>query len=417
MKYGTVIRLLTVACLAIVQLTGCSSDVEEMEEAAPGIPIRIVAEMNRGGGTSRTVGVPARLSGEWKENYIGAEEYEKTVKHVLLFAFKNMESSPEKVIFYYSQGTTNPLAGITGIEHFEMREMGRVNAGESNIALDLELMGGDYNFVLLVNCESGLEKIRNGHTIPDPKQLMEKTEIFTSDDLKGENRKYLPMVGQCNFRVPDNMDGDNRITLSPSILLERTHARVEFIFTTVDDGGNYLSPLLPLSKVTKLTLNNEASGYSVLPSSGEYTATGSGNPDMRGVDYAGTPLLLPERASFHDGANEGAGESAFVTKCKERLLPYMGKTPSYIYVAPGVYGKGKEGALALVLSVDYRMGTPDKPYRIELYNPDLSENDKGYYNIRRNTVYRVFATLKGPGNMEYDIVVDEWEDTEVAIPW
>ena len=417
MKYGTVIRLLTVACLAIVQLTGCSSDVEEMEEAAPGIPIRIVAEMNRGGGTSRAVGVPARLSGEWKENYIGAEEYEKTVKHVLLFAFKNMESSPEKVIFYYSQGTTNPLAGITGIEHFEMREMGRVNAGESNIALDLELMGGNYNFVLLVNCESGLKKIREEHMIPDPKQLMEKTEIFTSDDLKGENRKYLPMVGQCNFRVPDNMDGDNRITLSPSILLERTHARVEFIFTTVDDGGNYLSPLLLLSKVTKLSLNNEVSGYSVLPSAGEYTATGGGNPDIRGVDYVGDPLLLPERASFHEGANEGAGESAFVTKCKERLLPYTGMTPNYIYVAPGVYGEGKEGAMALVLSVDYRMGTPDKVYRIELYNPDLDQSDKDYYNIRRNTIYRVFATLKGPGNMEYDIVVDEWEDTEVAIPW
>lgn len=77
MKYGTVIRLLTVACLAIVQLTGCSSDVEEMEEAAPGIPIRIVAEMNRGGGTSRTVGVPARLSGEWKENYIGERNMRK----------------------------------------------------------------------------------------------------------------------------------------------------------------------------------------------------------------------------------------------------------------------------------------------------------------------------------------------------
>jgi len=391
--------------------------VEEMEEAAPGIPIRIVAEMNRGGGTSRTVGVPARSSGEWKENYIGAEEYEKTVKHVLLFAFKNMESSPEKVIFYYSQGTTNPLAGITGIEHFEMREMGRVKTGESNIALDLELMGGDYNFVVLVNCESGLEKIRNGHTIPDPKQLMEKTEIFTSDDLKGENRKYFPMTGQCNFHVPDNVVSNNRITLSPCILLERMHARIEFILTTVDDRGNYLSPLLPLSKVTKLTLNNEASGYSVLPSSGEYTATGSGNPDMRGVDYAGTPLLLPERASFHEGANEGPGESAFVAKCKERLLPYTGEAPNYIYVAPGVYGKGKEGALALVLSIDYLMENLDKQYRIELYNPDLSENDKGYYNIRRNTIYRVFATLKGPGNMEYDIVVDEWKDTEVAIPW
>ena len=71
----------------------------------------------------------------------------------------------------------------------------------------------------------------------DPKQLMEKTEIFTSDDLKGENRKYLPMTGQCNFHVPDNVVSNNRITLSPCILLERMHARIEFILTTVDDRG------------------------------------------------------------------------------------------------------------------------------------------------------------------------------------
>ena len=381
MKYGIVIKLLMVAGVSIVQLTGCSSDTEELEKSVSGIPIRIVAEMNGGTGISRVTKASVRSSGEWKENYIGTEEYEKTVKHVLLFAFKNMESSPEKVIFYYSQGTPNPLAGITDIEHFEMREMGRVNAGKSDIVLDLELMGGDYNFVLLVNCESGLEKIRNGHTIPDPKQLMEKTEIFTSDDLKGENRKYLPMTGQCNFHVPDNVVSNNRITLSPCILLERMHARIEFILTTVDDRGNYLSPLLPLSKVTKLTLNNEASGYSVLPSSGEYTATGSGNPNIRGADYVGEPLLLPERASFHEGANEGTGESAFVAKCKERLLPYTGKTPNYIYVAPGVYGTEKKRALTLVLSVDYRTGDPDETYKIELYNPDLSENDKAYYNI------------------------------------
>ena len=417
MKYGTVTRLLAAAYVVIVQLTGCSPDTEELEKFSQAIPIRIVAEMNKGGGTSRAAGGSSRSSGEWKESYIGAEEYEKTVKHVLLFAYKNVGNSPEKVFFYYPQGMANPLADVTGIDRFEMREMARVDANESDIALDLELMGGDYNFILLVNCESGLEKIRNGHTIPDPKQLMEKTGIFTSDDLKGENRKYLPMTGQCNFHVPDNMLGNNRITLSPCILLERIHARIEFILTTVDDGNNYLSPLLPLSKVTKLTLNNEASGYSVLPSSGEYTATGSGNPNIRGADYVGEPLLLPERASFHEGANEGTGESAFVAKCKERLLPYTGKTPNYIYVAPGVYGTEKKRALTLVLSVDYRTGDPDETYKIELYNPDLSENDKAYYNIRRNTIYRVFSTLKGTKNMEYDIVVDEWEDTEVVIPW
>lgn len=53
--------------------------------------------MNGGTGISQMTKASVRSSGEWKENYIGAEEYEKTVKHVLLFAFKNMESSPEKL--------------------------------------------------------------------------------------------------------------------------------------------------------------------------------------------------------------------------------------------------------------------------------------------------------------------------------
>lgn len=84
MKYGIVMRLLTVVCVAIVQLTGCSSDAEEMEKAIPDVPIRIVAEMNRGAVTSRAAEASAHLFGEWKEDYIGAEEYEKTVKHILL---------------------------------------------------------------------------------------------------------------------------------------------------------------------------------------------------------------------------------------------------------------------------------------------------------------------------------------------
>ena len=89
MKYGIVIKLLMVACVSIVQLTGCSSDTEELEKSVSGIPIRIVAEMNGGTGISQMTKASVRSSGEWKENYIGAEEYEKTVKHVLLFAFKN----------------------------------------------------------------------------------------------------------------------------------------------------------------------------------------------------------------------------------------------------------------------------------------------------------------------------------------
>lgn len=83
MKYGIVIKLLMVACVSIVQLTGCSSDTEELEKSVSGIPIRIVAEMNGGTGISQMTKASVRSSGEWKRTISGAEEYEKTVKHVL----------------------------------------------------------------------------------------------------------------------------------------------------------------------------------------------------------------------------------------------------------------------------------------------------------------------------------------------
>ena len=417
MKNRTVTRLLMATCIAIIQLAGCSApNEEEYGRSDSAIPIRIVAEINNSGVT-RAVRGGMRTSEEWKEDYIGAEEYEKTIRHILLFAYKHGEGTPVKTIFYHPQGTVNPLDGITGIDRFEVRESD--NTQLSDIALDLELMAGEYNFVLLVNCESGLKTIRDDHVIPDPARLTEATGIFTSDELKGESRKYLPMIGQCNVRVPENIPGIGRVPLSPNVLLERVHARIEFILTTVDESGEYLSPLLPLSRVTKLTLKNESTGYSLLPSAGEYTATGNGKPDIRGARYADNlpngvaSPLLPERESFHDGANE-EGSPSFIARCKKRLLPYTGVYPKYIYVAPGEYSSE---ALTLSLSVHYPIDEPDKTYEIPLYNPDLDRSDNAYHNIRRNTVYRIFSTLKGPDNIKFDIVVDNWEDVNVDIPW
>lgn len=417
MKNSTVIILLMVTCIAIIQLAGCSAPNEEgYDRSASAIPIRIVAEIGNSGVT-RAVEGGMRVSEEWKEDYIGAEEYEKTIRHILLFAYKRGESTPVKTIFYYPQGTADPLADITDIDRFEVKESN--NTQLSDIALDLELMTGEYNFVLLVNCESGLKTIKDDHVIPDPAKLTEVTGIFTSDELKGESRKYIPMIGQCNVRVPENVPGNGRILLSPNILLERVHARIEFILTTVDEGGEYLSPLLPLSRVTKLTLKNEPTGYSLLPSAGEYTATGNGNPDIRGARYADNlpdgvaSPLLPERESFHDGANE-EGSPSFIARCKKRLLPYTGAEPRYIYVAPGEYSNE---ALTLSLSVHYPIDGFDRTYEIPLYNPDLDRSNNAYHNIRRNTVYRIFSTLKGPDNIKFDIVVDNWVDANVAIPW
>lgn len=63
MKYGTVIRLLTTVCVVIIQLTGCSPDTEDMKRSLADIPIRIVAEMNKGTGASRMTKAPVRSGG------------------------------------------------------------------------------------------------------------------------------------------------------------------------------------------------------------------------------------------------------------------------------------------------------------------------------------------------------------------
>ena len=69
MKYGTVTRLLAAAYVVIVQLTGCSPDTEELEKFPQAIPIRIVAEMNKGGGTSRAAGLFTFIRGMEGELY------------------------------------------------------------------------------------------------------------------------------------------------------------------------------------------------------------------------------------------------------------------------------------------------------------------------------------------------------------
>lgn len=413
MKNGTVTILFVVACTMMLQLTGCSKG--EMISSTTAVPIRIVAET--GSNThvvSRSQGNFSGSAGEWKEKFVEAETYELAIRHIFLFIYKRGGSEPVKVIFYYPRGTANPLEGITGIANFEIKEMNEVGTGGPSISLDLELKAGDYNFVLLANCESILQKVLDTRAIPAPEQMTEQTDIFTSDDLKGNNRKYLPMVGQTRFHVPESTPGGVRQTIPPTIDLERVHTRIEFRLTTIDDAGGYLSPLTSESVVKKLTLRNESSGYSILPSGSEYTGTGQGNPDIRGVRYTdhlpgGIPACLPERPSFHDGSNDGAT----IGKYKDRLLPFTGGEPKYIYVASALHGADKP--LTLVLSV----ATPDgnNVYEIPLYNPDLSATDGDYYDIRRNSIYRVSGILRGPHNIGFNIDVTPWESETRTPSW
>lgn len=406
------------ACCTALLMAGCVRDYH-VPSGVGGEPVavRVVAEI---GGKTGVKQKALTKAGEWHEDHLPDEESERSVAHAFLFAYHG--NTLVKTMFYYPAGTANPLTGTVAIPGFGIREMAPISAANPGVTLDLELPGGEYGFVLLVNSTAALEEVRDRQVLPDPRRLVEKNRVFTSADLRGNNRGYLPMTGQGSFHVPAALPGGDRITLSPQLNLERVHARVEFLLTTIDEAGEYLSPLLASSRVSGLTLRHEANGYAVLPPAGEYTVTGNREAVFRGAAYGAGNLpagisspRLPERESFHSGANTGTAPSAVVARCRERLLPQVDGLPERIYVAPGAY-RGDE-VMELVFIVRYPDVLGEKVYKIPLYNPDLSPSDAGYYHVRRNTVYRVNARLVGPDISEFDLGVVEWEDVEVAIPW
>lgn len=405
-------------CCTLLLMFGCVRDYHALPgEGGELVAVHVVAEIGSKPGVKQKAFTKAD---EWHENHLPDEESERAVAHVFLFAYRG--STLVKTMFYYPAGTANPLPATVAISGFGMREMAPVSAGNPGVTLDLELPGGEYGFVLLVNSTAALEEVRDRQVLPDPTRLVEKNRVFTSADLRGSNRKYLPMTGQGSFHVPAALPGGDRIRLSPQLNLERVHARVDFLLTTIDEAGEYLSPLLASSRVEGLTLRHEASGYAVLPPAGEYTFTGNGEAVFRGAAYGAGNLpagvsspWLSERGSFHLGANTGTASSDIVARCRERLLPLVDGVPQRIYVAPGAYG-GDE-VLELVFVVRYPGTMGEKVYRIPLYNPDLSSSDAAYYHVRRNTVYRINARLMGPDISEFDLGAVDWENVEVVIPW
>lgn len=359
----------------------------------------------------------------WEEQKIEAEEVERTIHHVFLYVYKG--SSLEKVYLYNGLGSgkllDNPINGL------EERAITSATLNTNDFMMELELLPDTYHFVIIANSHQALSTAQSG-TIPNPSDLVEESQVFTSDDLLGENRKYLPMVGQGQIVVPQvaaNAAGGsatNRIDLQPSIPLERVHARVEFYLTTAKDGATagtleYLSESLNGAKVTGLTLLNEYNGYSLLPQNGEYTATGAGlSTPLYGKDYtniAASPIRKIARDSFHTGANKVDGT---IEMLKNRLLPFdAGAGVKYIYVPSATYKNDKTNALTIKFNVEF--GNDKREYLIPLYTPNEAPTHNNYYHICRNTIYQIHATLNGPNLDVIDYIVDPWVDQGVDIPW
>lgn len=354
------------------------------------------------------------IKDEWKPEEVGAQEYERTIAHVFLFVYKKGETVPYKVFFYHNV-ETSPLSDIPNLD---IRRLNIANYSPSSFAMDLELLPGAYNFVMIANSEAALKKMQEDNKIPKPEELKEENSILTSDDLQGRNRKYLPMVGQHELYVPNYRTGSDmdRLELVPDIKLERVHARVEFILTTANNGETeYLSPILPLSQVKSLTLENEQKIYTVMPSADDYTVTGEDQLKPVRATALNSKETMTDRESFHQGTENTEGK---IDRLKERLLPYNknnSEIKKYIYVAPSTLATKPDECLTVLFKVRFANDSEDTVYRIPLTNVGVSGNQ--LYATRRNTIYRLNAKLIGRDLSVLNYNVIDWTNQDVDVPW
>ena len=313
MRHTTRLLLLS---LLVLSLAGCHQSVvptaEEQQADGCERPVRITARILPSDAPLRALGdvkddIDDDLDTPFTpEEVIPNKKFfdEDRIDHVMLYVYDNDEMI--KTVFYHDP-TIN--AGMpTASDGLEVKTFGK---DADTFTFDLLLSPGRYRFVLLVNDPHCYYEAKKGHIrLPEKIYLDRITQIggFLSSEVLMSSRKnyrvthprVIPMTGQAMLTIPKGNVEGTATTVTPSIDLERVFARVEIILTTANtankDESEYLSP-----EIANYTVDNReyfdginrgrltsgklvdlvdrdcrAGTLEILPTKGEYTATGRG---------------------------------------------------------------------------------------------------------------------------------------------
>ena len=467
MRHTTRLLLLS---LLVLSLAGCHQSVVPTAEEQQGDgcerPVRITARILPDGAPLRAndgevkddpdddpdtpfdpeVGVPIRYSDESRIDHVMLYVYDKNNKRI-------------RTIFYRKPGITAGMPEATG--ELDVKEFGTERGGI--FTFDLTLSPGRYRFVLLVNDPKSWEEAMKGN-IRDPQKIylsqmtdnrgmLHSQVLYNKNTLngtslynKGSHPRIIPMTGQAMLTISKGNDDGTPKTVTPSIDLERVFARVELILTTVTkDRSEYLSPEIEnygidnrdyvdgstSGRLTKgrfvdlVDTDWRAGTLEMLPSRGEYTATGKDMPeesrlysDRTATDYqkyfrnaatyrtnVKTPYAenLDEKNVFHNG-------SGFPKMYHKRSTSRFDKftVSDYLYIPPMfIDGLTKDDMPYILIGIN-TTGTPipaDAPVRADQMTyfrlpitTLVSAAGSGIeekFEIRRNTTYSIYAAFRG----------------------
>lgn len=406
---------------------------------------------------------------------------ESRIDHVMLYVYDNDKLI--RTIFYRNPSITAGMPTSAG--KLEVKPFGTETGGI--FTFDLLLSPGRYRFVLLVNDPKSWEEAMKGK-IRDPQkiylsQMTDERKMLNSVMLIRNNRtnsttKYIsgvhprliPMTGQAMLTIPKGNDDGTPKTVTPSIDLERVFAKVEFILTTATkDKSEFLSPDIAnyridnrdyvngttAGRLTKGQLVDlvdtdwRAGTLEMLPSRGEYTATGRDMPegsrlysDRTATDYlqyfrdaatyraqVPTPYAenLDEKNVLHLGYN---GFSKMYHQRSRSQFQKISLNLYYLYIPPMyIDGLKKEDMPYILIGIN-TTGEEipgDAPVRAEQMTyfrlpitTLVSAAGGGIeekFEVRRNTTYSIYAAFRGGRLILNDgIKVYPWRRVDQELP-
>lgn len=467
MRHTTRLLLLS---LLVLSLAGCHQSVvptaEEQQADGCERPVRITARILPSSS-------PLRADGEVKDDPDDDPDtpfdpevvdpntklLESRIDHVMLYVYDKGELI--RTIFYHSP----KLSGMpTAFDGLDVKTFGTETGGI--FTFDLTLSPGRYRFVMLVNDPQCYYEAKNGN-IREPQtiyldQMTDAKRMLSSQILAdtkptsmtrtglynaGIQPRIIPMTGQAMLTIPKGNDDGTPKTVTPSIDLERVYARVELILTTANkEKTEYLSPEIANyrmdnrdyvdgSNTGRLTKGRfvdlvdtdwRAGTLEMLPTRGEYTATGRNMPedsrlysDRTATDYqqyfhdaatyrAQVTTTYAENLDEMNVLHNGLGfdmmfHKRSTSQWKKITLPLY-----FLYIPPMfIDGLKKEDMPYILIGINTtgEVIPEDAPLRAEQMTyfrlpitTLVSAAGGGIeekFEVRRNTTYSIYAAFRG----------------------
>lgn len=494
MRHTTRLLLLS---LLVLSLAGCHQSVvpsaEEQQADGCERPVRITARILPSDAPLRAMGDVKDDPDEDRDTPFDPEVKdpesqldESRIDHVMLYVYD--KDKRIRTIFYHDPKITDGMP--PAFDGLEVKKFGTEAGGIFNF--DLMLSPGRYRFVLLVNDPKSYEEAKNGR-IRDPQKIYLSQMINEkADDRKmlssnilynksaansirsyslGRQPRLIPMTGQAMLTIPKGNDDGTVTTVTPSIDLERVFARIEIILTTANkEKTEYLSPEIANYKVDnreyvdgtttgRLTKGRfvdlvdtdwRAGTLEMLPSRGEYTATGRDMPeesrlysDRTATDYQQyfrdavtyrTQVTTPYSETLEGSVNEFYGGASLKKIYHQRSSELFNKRYRlnfyYLYIPPMfIDGLKKEDMPYILIGIN-TTGTPipaDAPaaaeqmtyFRLPITTL-VSAAGGGIeekFEVRRNTTYSIYAAFRGGRLILNDgIKVYPWRRVDQELP-